>query len=85
MTEEIIVNIKTPTIKLDQFLKWSGIVQTGGEGKRMINEGLIVVNKVVAEKRGKLIKNGDQVGVMEIDQKGRRELKKTFIVHAGGE
>ena len=51
----------------------------------MISEGLIMVNKIVTESRGKLIKNGDQVGVMEIDQKGRRELKKTFIVRAGGE
>lgn len=44
-----------------------------------------MVNNIVAERRGKLIKNGDKVGVMEIDQKGRRELKKAFIVRAGGE
>lgn len=85
MEEEVVVKINTPTIKLDQFLKWTGTVQTGGEGKFMISEGLIMVNDVVQGKRGKLIKSGDRVSVMRIDQKGRREVEQVFIVDTGGE
>jgi ribosome-associated protein len=85
MEEEVVVRINTPTIKLDQFLKWTGTVQTGGEGKSLISNGLIMVNDVVQEKRGKIIKNGDKVSVMKIEQKGSREVAEVFIVYTGGE
>ena len=34
-------------MKLDQFLKFMGIVQTGGEAKMIIKSGKILVNGMV--------------------------------------
>ena len=48
-------------IKLDQFLKWQGIVQTGGEAKIRIKEGEVMVNGVIETRRGKKLRTGDRV------------------------
>lgn len=50
-------------IKLDQFLKWQGIVQTGGEAKIRIKEGEVVVNGEIETRRGKKLRNGDRVSI----------------------
>ncbi len=52
-------------IKLDQFLKWQGIVQTGGEAKIRIQEGEVIVNGEVETRRGKKLRTGDRVSVGE--------------------
>lgn len=59
------VSISTEFIKLDQFLKHAGIVQTGGQAKMMISEGMIIVNKEVAYERGKKIRKDDIVEIKE--------------------
>jgi ribosome-associated protein len=46
-------------IKLDQFLKFTGIAQTGGEAKLLIQDGLINVNDQIETRRGYRVKNGD--------------------------
>tara|TARA_Y100001968_G_C19257613_1_gene667595 strand:- start:188 stop:406 length:219 start_codon:yes stop_codon:yes gene_type:complete len=48
-------------MKLDQFLKWKGIVSTGGEAKNIIISGVISVNGCVEKRRGRKLKPGDQV------------------------
>ena len=48
-------------IKLDQFLKWQGIVQTGGEAKIRIKEGEVIVNGKIETRRGKKLRTGDRV------------------------
>ena len=58
--------INNSYIKLDQFLKWQGIVQTGGEAKIRIQEGEIIVNGEVETRRGKKLRTGDRVSVGEI-------------------
>ena len=50
-----------PYIKLDQFLKWQGIVQTGGEAKFIIKEGSVSVNGETETRRGRKLKTGDRV------------------------
>ncbi len=50
-------------IKLDQFLKWQGIVQTGGEAKIWIKEGEVIVNGEIETRRGKKLRTGDRVFV----------------------
>jgi ribosome-associated protein len=55
------VKIDTEFIKLDQFLKFEGIVGTGGEAKNIINDGLIKVNGKVEMARGKKLHKGDVV------------------------
>jgi ribosome-associated protein len=51
------------TIKLDQFLKFVGAAQTGGEAKLMIQEGEVMVNDLTEARRGRKLVVGDQVTV----------------------
>ena len=48
-------------MKLDQFLKFMGIVQTGGEAKMIIKSGKILVNGMVEKRRGRKLIDGDQI------------------------
>lgn len=51
------------TIKLDQFLKWVGAAQTGGEAKFMIQGGEVKVNDTKETRRGRKLVAGDCVMV----------------------
>ncbi|HEY9676254.1 MAG TPA: RNA-binding S4 domain-containing protein [Waterburya sp.] len=51
------------TIKLDQFLKWVGAVQTGGEAKLIIQEGFVKVNGETETRRARKLTKGDSVMV----------------------
>lgn len=51
--------IDTDIIKLDAFLKWSGIASLGSEAKLYIQDGLVKVNGEVCVQRGKKLKRGD--------------------------
>ena len=53
------IEISTEIIKLDAFLKWSGIASLGSEAKIYIQEGLIKVNGETCLQRGKKLKVGD--------------------------
>ena len=55
--------VTQPFIKLDQFLKWQGIVQTGGEAKLRIKDGQVLVNGEVETRRGRKLIEGDRVNV----------------------
>lgn len=57
------VVISTTYITLDAFLKWVGAVQTGGEAKLHIAEGLIKVNGAVELRRGRKLYPGDTVAL----------------------
>jgi ribosome-associated protein len=50
-------------IKLDQFLKWQGIAQTGGEAKIIIKQGMVEVNGESEVRRGRKLITGDRVTV----------------------
>lgn len=58
------VEIYTETITLGQFLKWAGLVETGQQAKRVIQEGEVKLNGVVETRRGKQLQSGD---IVEID------------------
>ena len=60
MTEQSVL-IKTPYIRLDALLKFSGIAQTGGEAKVMIQEGEVSLNGEICNMRGKKCRPGDTV------------------------
>ena len=49
------VNVKPPFIKLEQFLKFSGACETGGEAKNAIQGGYVHVNGEICTMRGKKI------------------------------
>ena len=57
-------------MKLDQYLKYIGVVQTGGEAKMIIKSGRILVNGIVENRRGRKLINGDQIII----------ANKTYIV-----
>lgn len=56
-----IIKIKTPFIKLDQFMKFAELVQGGGEAKILIQDGLLEVNGEVCTQRGKKLYIGDRI------------------------
>ena len=53
--------IKDEYIKLDSALKFSGAIGTGGQAKKVIQEGLVFVNDQVCKLRGKKLRDGDKV------------------------
>lgn len=61
-----IINISTPTIQLDQLLKWAGIAESGGQVRLFIEDGLILVNGIKINERRKKINPGDIVEIKEI-------------------
>ncbi len=50
-------------IKLDQFLKLTGIAATGGQAKLMIQGGEVSVNGELETRRGRQLVEGDKVTV----------------------
>ena len=48
-------------MKLDQYLKFIGVVQTGGEAKMIIRSGEISVNGMIENRRGRKLNDGDQI------------------------
>ena len=66
-------------MKLDQFLKWHGLVSTGGEAKHLITSGDVLVNGSVELRRGRKLSQGDEISLGtyklrfgQIDTPGRR-------------
>ncbi len=50
-------------MKLDQFLKWNGLVETGGQAKLLISSGQVSVNRFTETRRGRKLVQGDIVGL----------------------
>lgn len=50
-------------VKLDQFLKFHGLVATGGEAKLRIQRGDVRVNGVIERRRGRQLAAGDAVAL----------------------
>ncbi len=61
------IKINTDWIKLDQVLKLADAAQSGGHAKLLIQDGLVKVNGIIENQRGKKIKNGDIVEVEDIE------------------
>lgn len=57
------IEIKTEFIRLDQLLKFSGLVDTGGMAKEIIQQGYVFVNGECCTLRGKKIRPGDKITV----------------------
>ncbi|MBD1838290.1 RNA-binding S4 domain-containing protein [Coleofasciculus sp. FACHB-64] len=55
--------VNDSTIKLDQFLKWVGMAQTGGQAKLLIQQGFVLVNGTLETRRGRQLVSGDRVTV----------------------
>lgn len=69
------VKIKTEYIKLDQFIKWVGLVGNGSDAKILIADGQVLVNDLPELRRGKKLRIGDSIKL----------LNKEFIIEQGDE
>lgn len=56
-----VIKLKDEFIKLGQALKAAGMVSSGVEAKMVIQDGLVIVNGEVEERRGRKLYDGDIV------------------------
>jgi ribosome-associated protein len=59
------MKIETEYIKLDSFLKHANLVMSGGEAKLLIQEGEVLVNGEVENRRGRKLYPGDRVEISD--------------------
>lgn len=64
--QEIVIH--TEDIRLDQFLKWAQVVDTGGKAKELIRSEQVKVNGVVETRRTHRLRHGDVVEVENLGQ-----------------
>ncbi len=57
------VKIVTEYIKLDQFIKFLGLVQSGGEAQMIIEDEMVLVNGEICTMRGKKLRRGDIIEI----------------------
>lgn len=55
------IKINTEFIKLDAFMKFAGMVYTGGDAKGFVQDGSVKLNGEVCTMRGKKLHPGDVV------------------------
>jgi ribosome-associated protein len=55
-----LIKIDTEFIRLDALLKFGGAVDTGGQAKLVIQDGLVSVNGETCTMRGKKMRPGDK-------------------------
>ena len=54
------IKIKTGFIRMDQFLKFAGVAETGGHAKELVAAGDVLVNGELCLQRGKKLYPGDR-------------------------
>lgn len=55
------VPIGSDSIRLGQFLKFSGLLDSGGDAKEVIIDGEVLVNGETERRRGRQLRYGDVV------------------------
>ncbi len=68
------INIDTEEIQLDQFLKWAGVLASGGEVKALLTEEKIKRNGEIETARRRKLHVGD---VIEIEDMGAWRVTRT--------
>ncbi len=76
------IPIRDAEIRLGQFIKLANLVETGGLAKEVIASGVITVNGEVDTRRGKVLRHGDEVAML--DPETNDVLAVTRVVGAGG-
>lgn len=75
------ITISTDFIKLDSFLKFCQIAESGGMAKVMVKDGIVKVNGEVCLQRGKKLYKDAIVEVAIFDDlKGKKEIFKFKVV-----
>lgn len=57
------MTIRDESIRLGQFLKLAGIVDSGSEAKLLLEDEQVRVNDVTETRRGRHLRSGDRVAV----------------------
>jgi ribosome-associated protein len=57
--------IRGESIRLGQALKLSGLAESGGEARALIEDGAVTVNSEVETRRGRQLRQGDLVALGE--------------------
>lgn len=55
------VSIGGEMIRLGQFLKFSGLLDSGGDAKEVVIDGFVTVNGEIDRRRGRQLHDGDLV------------------------
>jgi ribosome-associated protein len=55
------ISIGGEMIRLGQFLKYSGLLDSGGDAKEVVIDGYVTVNGEVDRRRGRQLHDGDLV------------------------
>lgn len=55
------ISIDGDVIRLGQFLKFAGLLDSGGDAKEVIIDGLVSVNGEEERRRGRQLRDGDLV------------------------
>mgnify|MGYP002508914575 CR=1 FL=1 len=66
MAEKHSFAIRDEYIRLDQFLKFCGLAETGGHAKEIVAEGACYVNGEQCLMRGKKLRPGDTVAIDDL-------------------
>jgi ribosome-associated protein len=59
------VPIRGESIRLGQALKLSGLADSGGEARALLEQGAVTVNAEVETRRGRQLRHGDVVALGE--------------------
>ena len=57
--------IRGESIRLGQALKLSGLAESGGEARALVEDGVVTVNAEVETRRGRQLHDGDVVAIGE--------------------
>ncbi|PLR75935.1 S4 domain-containing protein YaaA [Bacillus sp. V3-13] len=57
------IKIDTEYITLSQFLKLAEVIQTGGMAKWFLSEHEVYVNGELDQRRGRKLRNGDEIHI----------------------
>ena len=55
--------IRGESIRLGQALKLSGLAESGGEARALVEDGAVTVNAEVETRRGRQLRHGDVVAL----------------------
>jgi ribosome-associated protein len=55
--------IRGESIRLGQALKLSGLAESGGEARALVEQGAVTVNSEVETRRGRQLRDGDVVAL----------------------
>ncbi len=59
------IKLTSDYITLGQFLKYVGLVDTGGEAKQFLASEKIIINEIEDNRRGRKLYPGDEIKIKE--------------------